>query len=130
MILESVMPGTMAGVKSALRSGVGIKAGEISFTKGVILFPVDMAFLAFSFGSISLAHAPPDLNAKAYYSYIGCFFAFCFLVSIVTSIVCKISEDHFELSRDDQNQKWINPTVFCYGAASTTIAASLMLLLI
>lgn len=117
----------MALLKALLRSGVGTDAKAISFAKALIAFPVDVIFLAFSFGAVTLAAAPPEWRENNYATFAVPFYLGCFTLSVLVMILTTKSQSKFEISADDKNQAWILPTASSYGISALAVMFSFLL---
>ena len=79
-------------LKLATKLFVGRSAKPFDLFKALVVFPIDMTFLALSFGAALLyARAPSQINAGSVKAMFV-FFGFCAILTIVTTALCQKSD--------------------------------------
>lgn len=89
---ELAFPGIVMLLKLVTKLFVGRSATPFDFLKVMVVFPIDVTFLALSFGAALLYVTPPSDIQVGTLKAMFVFFAACIILSIITTAICQKSD--------------------------------------
>lgn len=119
MIADYLLPGSVLVLKLMFKLFADQSPRLVDLFKALITFPIDMTFLAFSFGAATLAHAdggPPNVKTVIALVLGGVICAF------LTTKLCRLADGAF-----DRNRLWQSGflAVIGYVIAAAVVYSSL-----
>ena len=106
MIGEYALPGSIVLLKLGMRLFLDQEVKGLDATKAVMAFPVDLSFLAFTFGAAGLVAASQQTSAPLDMKSVSAFIASCVLLSGTVIVLCKRSDKAFMLEKTSRRQFW------------------------
>lgn len=119
---DLLFPGMVMILKLVTKLFVGRSASSFDFMKAMVVFPIDITFLALSFGAAILYATPPDQIRVGSIRLMFLFFGSCVILAVVTTALCQKSDKAL-----DNVEPWptIGYSVVTYGVSLAALIASL-----
>lgn len=121
MIGEFVLPSSLIIMKFGLRLFLDQEVKTVDLMRAFIMFPVDLAFLAFSFAAASMLAAAHYASGSIDLKTMLAFMFACVALSFIVIVCCKKSDRAFVIEKNGIAIAFLAPA---YVLAITTVIAS------